>query len=54
MMTLRNHHEYFEKLTDWAFAEPDEARSRMQLVNDHRTRIHRITERMVLPPEFVS
>jgi hypothetical protein len=38
----------------WVLDEPAEARSRMALVNEHRERIDRITEKLVLPHDYVE
>lgn len=48
MYTLRDHPDYWDRLTEWAIGEPREVRSLMALVNGHRARIDRITEKMVL------
>jgi TolB-like protein len=53
-MRMRDRLDYWERLTDWAFDDPREARSRMGLVNEHRTRIERVTERLVLPRDYVQ
>lgn len=53
-ITLRDHPDYWDRLTEWAIDDPADVRSRMALVNEHRARIDRITERMVLPPDFVE
>jgi hypothetical protein len=46
--------EYWDRLTDWAHGESADSRSRMALVVEHRRRIRRITERMVLPRDYVE
>jgi tetratricopeptide (TPR) repeat protein len=51
---LRTLPDYWERLTEWALEDADQARSRMALVNEQRDRIERITKKMVLPSDFVA
>ena len=53
-MDLRDRPNYWERLTDWAFDDPPEARSRVSSVYEHRALIERITERLVLPRDYVD
>ena len=51
---LRDRPDHWGRLTDWALENAAEARARMALVNDHRAFIDRITERMVLPHDYIE
>ena len=53
-MDLRDRPDYWDVLTEWALDDPAQARARMHLVNEHRARIDRVTERMVLPRDYVD
>lgn len=54
MTTLRDQPVYWDRLTEWVLDDPAEARSRMALLNEHRARIDRITEKLVLPRDFIE
>ncbi len=51
---LRDRPDYWERLSDWAIDDSAQVRSRMRLLNEHRARIDRITEKMVLPHDYVE
>jgi len=53
-LTLRDRPDYWERLSDWAYHDRAHTRPRMTLINEHRARIDRITERMVLPHDYVE
>ena len=54
MTTLRDQPDYWDRLTEWVLDDPAEVRSRMALLNEHRARIDRITEKLVLPRDFIE
>ena len=45
---LRDTPDYWEKLREWVLAEPERTRERLEIIDEHRARIDRITEKMVL------
>jgi adenylate cyclase len=45
---LRDTPDYWDELREWALSEPETTRDRLQMIDEHRARIDRITERMVL------
>jgi len=50
--TFRSRPDYWDRLTDWALDDPSQIRSRLMLINEHRARIDRITEKLVLPHDY--
>lgn len=55
MWLLHDQPDYWDRLAEWVLDDPaSEARSRMALLNVHRARVDRITEKMVLPPDFIE
>jgi TolB-like protein len=53
-MRMRDHPDYWDRLSAWVLEDPAETRSRMALLNEHRARIERITERLVLPRDYID
>ena len=45
---LRDTPDYWDKLREWALSEPERTRGRFEMIDEHRARIDRITEKMVL------
>jgi len=45
---LRDTPDYWEKLRGWALSKPDKTRERLEMIDQHRARIDRITEKMAL------
>ena len=40
--------DYWDRHREWALSDPAKTRERLELIDAHRARIDRITERMVL------
>lgn len=48
MDEMRRHPDYWERFLEWSLLEPSRTRERLDLVNEHRALVDRITERMVV------